>query len=149
MGIPMGLQSALGYGAVATLFDHYIGEPLQGNQRKYYIERSCWDDGDLVIFPAISDKGERCQGQFFKTCELPRKLYLARRRRIQRLRKSQNFMDEINGEGVKILVSRVSKASAQVLQRGADLGKQVIPPFEEFPLLQSGDKATVTGPTQF
>ncbi|KAI3328395.1 hypothetical protein F4824DRAFT_517488 [Ustulina deusta] len=121
---------------VATSFDDYVGKSLQGKQREYHIKPSCWNDGDLIVFPAISDKGESCEGQFFKKCELPRKLYLARKRRIQRLRRSNNFMDELDLEGVKIIVSRVPKDTyAHSIQKRPESTKHYTYSIEEFPPL--------------
>ncbi|KAI0530447.1 hypothetical protein GGR58DRAFT_493414 [Xylaria digitata] len=93
-------------------FENYVGRSLQGRQHEYQIKPRCWDDGDLVVFPAVSQDGYLCEAQFFKKCPLPRKLYLLRKRRIQRLKRSTNLMDELDQEDVKILVSRVSRGSA-------------------------------------
>ncbi|KAI1121393.1 hypothetical protein F5Y10DRAFT_272142 [Nemania abortiva] len=90
-------------------FEDYVGRFLQGQRRKYHIKPRCWDDGDLVVFLAVSHDGELCEAQFFKKGPLPRKLYLSRKRRIQRLKRSANFMDDVNQEDVRILVSRVSQ----------------------------------------
>ncbi|KAI0098034.1 hypothetical protein GGR51DRAFT_438265 [Nemania sp. FL0031] len=95
-------------------FEDYVGKALQGKRQKYHIKPRCWDDGDLVVFPAVSHSGEVFEAQFFKKSLLPRKLYLSRKRRIQRLKRSANFMDELNQEDVRILVSRVSQGSKKI-----------------------------------
>ncbi|KAI3324796.1 hypothetical protein HD806DRAFT_543402 [Xylariaceae sp. AK1471] len=124
-------------------FDSYVGRTLQGHQDKYHIKPSCWDDGDLVVYPAVSHNGELCEAQFFKKCQLPTKLYLSRKRRIQRLKRSKNLMDELDHGDVRIFVSRVSEGIARtrncwkclLMNRGA--GMQYNFSIKDFPRLCS------------
>ncbi|KAI0479841.1 hypothetical protein F4859DRAFT_513343 [Xylaria cf. heliscus] len=96
---------------IGAQFEENVSQILQSEQNQYQIESSCLDDGDLVVFPATSQDGTPCEAQCFRKCQLPDKLYSARKRRIQRLKKSCNLMHEVNKNGVKIIVSRISEGN--------------------------------------
>ncbi|GAP83020.1 hypothetical protein SAMD00023353_0400090 [Rosellinia necatrix] len=98
---------------MGSRFENYVGNALRGQRNEYHIRPSCLDKGDLVVFPAIAHDGAVCEAQFFDKCRLPRKLYQARKRRIQRLKKSRNLLDEVDHDDVKIIVSRVPESSCQ------------------------------------
>ncbi|KAK6205724.1 hypothetical protein LQW54_008304 [Pestalotiopsis sp. IQ-011] len=94
--------------AINNQFEDYVGSVLKGQQHTYHIQPHCWGDGDLVIVPVTHD-GELFEAQFFAKCQLPKQLYRSRKRRIQRLRRSEeNFMEELDEDGFKILISRTS-----------------------------------------
>ncbi|KAI0543491.1 hypothetical protein F4679DRAFT_106220 [Xylaria curta] len=116
---PSGYPEAVLYDTigVGTQFEKIVSKALQNEEHKYDIKASCLDDGDLVIFPAISNDGTLCEAQCFKKCKLPDKLYLSRKRRIQRLRKSGNLVDEVNQKEVRILVSRIPENAPRNCQR--------------------------------
>ncbi|KAI0441360.1 hypothetical protein F4803DRAFT_563162 [Xylaria telfairii] len=92
---------------IGSQFEEYVSRALHSEPYEYHIKPSCLDDGDLVVFPAISQDGTLCEAQCFKKCKLSDKLYLSRKRRIQRLKKSSNLMDEVDQKEVRIIVSRV------------------------------------------
>lgn len=107
-------------GPPSSFEEYYVGRALQGRHNQYHIKPSCLDDGNLVVCPAISQgDGALCEAQFFflRGRELPHKLYLSRKRRIQRLRRSANLLDEFDGDGVRILVSRVPRCTSRTCRR--------------------------------
>ncbi|KAI0965735.1 hypothetical protein F4678DRAFT_451935 [Xylaria arbuscula] len=84
---------------------NYTDFSLIGQEDKYRVESLCWDDGDLIIYQIISEKGNRLQAQQFDLRYLPHNLYQARKRRIHRLRKANRIVEEIRLDGVKIFVT--------------------------------------------
>ncbi|KAI0451125.1 hypothetical protein F5B21DRAFT_488256 [Xylaria acuta] len=129
-------HDTLGIGAH---FEEFVSEILQSEQHKYQIKPSCLNDGDLVVIPAVSHDGTPCEAQCFKKCKLPDKLYLSRKRRIQRLKNSNNLMAEVDQKGVRIIVSRVSARSAPIMDTEAK--SQYTCCIEEFPPLCCSSKS--------
>lgn len=96
----------------------YVDSDLQGGHHNYRIQSPYRDEGDLVVFCALSlddnendenyndNDHEQLKAQIFSKCRLPPKLYLSRKRRIQRLKKSANLVAELDQEDVKIFLSR-------------------------------------------
>ncbi|KAI0195513.1 hypothetical protein F4808DRAFT_440442 [Astrocystis sublimbata] len=130
-------QDALGRGAQ---FDHHdVGTILQSLGEKLKVGPRCMDDGDLVVYPVMSEDGTPYEAQCFAKYQLPQKLYTARRRRICRLRKSTNLVKELDEEGIKIIVSRVPMADARNAQNRAvwdkENGNQYSCSSDEFPPL--------------
>ncbi|KAJ2980647.1 hypothetical protein NUW58_g6888 [Xylaria curta] len=122
--------------AMGTPFEEIVRSALRSQAHRYYIKPSSLDEGDLVVFPAISYDGALCEAQCFKKCELPRKLYLSRKRRIQRLQRSSNLMHELDEKDVKILVSRVPKNNAPI---GSAMKNSYAYSTEKFPPLHYND----------
>jgi hypothetical protein len=61
------------------------------------------------VYGVVSLDGQHLyEAQAFEHCPLPEKLYLARKRRIKRLQRSKNIIDEFEQNEAKILVSRIS-----------------------------------------
>ncbi|KAI0445433.1 hypothetical protein F4803DRAFT_507742 [Xylaria telfairii] len=87
-------------------FEEYIRGALRSKDCQFTIGPSCLDDGDLIVFPATSRDGAPCEVQCFVQCTLPDKLYLSRKRRIQRLKRSQNLIYDIHDTEVRIIISR-------------------------------------------
>ncbi|KAI1737137.1 hypothetical protein F4680DRAFT_221634 [Xylaria scruposa] len=85
--------------------DDYKNFRLDGQEDTYHVESLCWDDGDLIVYQIISDKGKRLQAQQFNLCPLPKNLYFSRKRRIHRLRKAHKIVEIIELDGVKVLVT--------------------------------------------
>ncbi|KAI8946975.1 hypothetical protein F4801DRAFT_30154 [Xylaria longipes] len=130
---------------IGAQFTEYVSNVLQGENNKYYIKPSCLDDGDLVVFPAISHDDTLCEAQCFKKYRLPDKLYLARKRRIQRLKKSSNLMDEVNQKNIRIIVSRVPEGNPRNCQErllmDTEAKNQYTCHIQEFPPLCCSGKS--------
>ncbi|OTA67219.1 hypothetical protein K449DRAFT_419881 [Hypoxylon sp. EC38] len=63
-------------------------------------------DRDVSIYE-VHDNGQRFEAQQFLKCRLPLKVYLSRKRRIQRLRRSVNFVKGIESDSDIVIISRV------------------------------------------
>ncbi|KAI1261025.1 hypothetical protein F5Y18DRAFT_431570 [Xylariaceae sp. FL1019] len=118
-------------------FENYAGSVLEGQCHKYRIKPQYQENGDHAIFAAVRNHDQEiCEAQFFQKCHLPQQLYLSRKRRIQRLRNSSNFMEMVDQEDVRILVSRVTKGSIRKGQVvNVDLDSRYDYQPEEFPPL--------------
>ncbi|KAI0164973.1 hypothetical protein GGR57DRAFT_497843 [Xylariaceae sp. FL1272] len=118
-------------------FENYAGRVLEGQCHKYRIKPQYQEDGDHAIFAAVRNHDqEPCEAQFFQKCPLPQQLYLSRKRRIQRLRKSSNFMEMVDQDDVRILVSRVTEGSIRKGQVvNVDLDRRYNYQPEDFPAL--------------
>ncbi|KAI0856488.1 hypothetical protein F4860DRAFT_492846 [Xylaria cubensis] len=144
---PCGYLEAVRYDTigVGAQFEEIVSRALQNEQYKYDIEANCLDDGDLVVFSAISNDGTLCEAQCFKKCKLPDKLYLSRKRRIQRLRKSSNLLHEVNQKEVRILVSRIPENTPRNCRKcpamGAETKTQYACSIKEFPPLCNGSRS--------
>ncbi|TRX93429.1 hypothetical protein FHL15_005704 [Xylaria flabelliformis] len=144
---PSGYPEAVHYDTigVGAEFEKIVSRALQKEEHRYDIKASCLDDGDLVIFSAISNDGTLCEAQCFKKCKLPDKLYLSRKRRIHRLRKSGNLMDEVNQKEVRILVSRVPEDTTRSCRKCPTMDTenkiQYTYSIKEFPSLCSVSKS--------
>ncbi|KAJ8124677.1 hypothetical protein O1611_g8963 [Lasiodiplodia mahajangana] len=127
----------------------YVGKAIQGQVRRsqFRIEAPCWYDEQLAVAPAFSN-GELFEAQFFGNGILPRKLYLSRKRRIQRLRKSKNFEDMSDQGGVKVFFSRVPKEKGlqeyrKCMETGAKPAPQYTYSVEDFPTLSSNHTSSI------
>ncbi|KAI1174525.1 hypothetical protein F4777DRAFT_553466 [Nemania sp. FL0916] len=90
--------------------ERYLNTILKGQVHQYRIQRCLRDEGDLRILSVIRDHDKQpCEAQLFQKCQLPEKLYLSRKRRIQRLKRSSNFMDYMDQDNHRVLVTRVSE----------------------------------------
>ena len=58
---------------------------------------------DLSIY-AVRRDGEDFEAQAFTKCPLPSKVHLSRKRRIQRLRRSANFVEDFESDEGRIIV---------------------------------------------
>ncbi|KAI1455158.1 hypothetical protein F4805DRAFT_437028 [Annulohypoxylon moriforme] len=90
-------------------YRNHIGIILRGDQRKYVVISQCLKDEDLLIYHVVNIDvdGEHYEAQMFLKCRLPLKLYLSRKRRIQRLKRSDNLREEFELSDAIVLVSRI------------------------------------------
>ncbi|KAI1389294.1 uncharacterized protein F4822DRAFT_427646 [Hypoxylon trugodes] len=87
--------------------DSYADAIHHRNERTYVIQSLYLEDGDLFIYHVLNPEGEHCEAQVFIKCRLPVRLYQARKRRIQRLKRSDNLRDKFEMNEATVLVSRI------------------------------------------
>ncbi|KAI1453918.1 hypothetical protein F4805DRAFT_441846 [Annulohypoxylon moriforme] len=88
----------------------------EGQQRTYEIITQHSDFGDFSIY-VVRYEGTYLEAQVFTQCRLPLKMYLSRKRRVQRLRRSVNFFDEFEKDGVRFFVSRIPEDGIEKHQK--------------------------------
>ncbi|KAI0506205.1 hypothetical protein F5B22DRAFT_624571 [Xylaria bambusicola] len=90
-------------------YEDYENFTLVGKEGKYRVENRSWNDGDLMVYEIVSEKGNKLEAQQFDLRPLPDNLYQARKRRIHRLRKAHRIVEEIRLDEVKILVTLATR----------------------------------------
>ncbi|KAI1327014.1 hypothetical protein F5Y16DRAFT_373019 [Xylariaceae sp. FL0255] len=82
---------------------------LKGQRYEYKIGDCKQEQGaDLKIYSAVrNDDKEPCEAHFFEKYRLPNKLYLSRKRRIQRLKRSSNFMEFVDQDNHRAIITKV------------------------------------------
>ncbi|KAI0891448.1 hypothetical protein F4806DRAFT_482569 [Annulohypoxylon nitens] len=112
-------------GALDIPYKNYLGIVLRGDRRTYIIVSRCLEDGDLLIYHVINIDvdDEHCEAQVFLKCRLPIKLYLSRKRRIQRIKRSNNLREEFELSDAMVLVSRIPEEGIE-RHRNCQLAKE-------------------------
>lgn len=79
---------------------------------------------DLSIYK-VYHGGEHFEAQVFEKRRLPMKVYLSRKRRIQRLKRSANFIDDIDWDNARIIISRIPFDGIERHQKGQLVASEV------------------------
>ncbi|KAI1390925.1 uncharacterized protein F4822DRAFT_167118 [Hypoxylon trugodes] len=87
-------------------YQDHSDSKLKGYEHTYDIGARIWRDKDLSVYVAHYQK-DYFEAQAFEKYRLPPKVYLARKRRIQRLKRSINFVEEIESDESKFIISRI------------------------------------------
>ncbi|KAI1481232.1 hypothetical protein F4774DRAFT_374716 [Daldinia eschscholtzii] len=85
-------------------YQTYSNSKFEGQKYTFDIIRQYWGDGDLSVY-VVHHGGQLFEAQVFAKSRLPFKIYLSRKRRIQRLRRSDNYVDELESDYAKIIIS--------------------------------------------
>ena len=83
-----------------------VHSTFQGPKCTYQILSRRSHDADLSIY-TLRHGGEDFEAQVFTKCNLPAKLYKSRKKRIRRLRRSANFIEEFESDEGRIIVMSI------------------------------------------
>ncbi|KAH6659235.1 hypothetical protein BKA67DRAFT_543917 [Truncatella angustata] len=86
-------------------YENHVGSFIHGSKCEYQIMSRCWEEADdLFIFSVTCLHDKQFEVQAFRTCDLPHKLYLARKRRLKRLQRSRSIYDECEQSEMRVVV---------------------------------------------
>ncbi|KAL1848316.1 hypothetical protein Daus18300_013642 [Diaporthe australafricana] len=127
--------------------EQYIGFEVTGHKHVYRVTSRCLIDDNLSVYE-ISRDGKTFEAQEFVKSGLPLNLYLSRKRRIQRLRWSDSFVEEIPVDGANILISYMPQGGIERHWNRRQVGGAIeetevhcAMTEEDYPVLSSTDQA--------
>ncbi|OTB06580.1 hypothetical protein M426DRAFT_9359 [Hypoxylon sp. CI-4A] len=113
-------------------YENYIRAALRGNKFTYLILSRCFEDKDLLVYHVVNLDDEQCEAQVFIKRDRPRdKLYMSRKRRIQRLKRSANLIEEFELNEATVFVSRIPEQGIE-RHHHCQLAKENMGEWQEF-----------------
>lgn len=128
--------------ATDALFQDHVLGALNQPRNKYSIKLDRRVDEDLFIYHVVCEDGEHLEAQVFAKLYLPAKLYLARKRRHQRLRKNcRRFIAEVDTNTTKVVLCRIPGDDSELRQQGEpDTGSGCAVSANDFPALPCSEE---------